>query len=231
MMGYFIFVGPALILSAVAGMMVKSRFRKYSKVACETGLSGAQAAQRMLSSQGISDVRIERVQGFLSDHYDPRAKSLRLSPPVYDSTSLAAIGVACHEAGHAIQHATAYRPLGLRSRLVPVTTLGSKLGIPIVIAGGFLLQLGSAFGQTVMLAGVILFAMTVLFALVTLPVEYDASARARRIMVEVGIVSDREEDDAGKVLNAAFLTYVASAVTAVLTLLYYLNRSGLLRRR
>jgi Zn-dependent membrane protease YugP len=176
----------------------------------------------MLRSQGVHNVNIEPVRGFLSDHYDPRSHTLRLSPNVYQSRSLSAIGVACHEAGHALQHANNYLPLALRSALVPAASLGSS-GAYIIFLIGLL------FGATSMMKlGVLLFSLVVVFSLVTLPVEWNATARAKRLMVQAGIVSPAEQSSAGAVLNAAFLTYVASAFTAIMTLLYYMLRAGLL---
>lgn len=219
---YLLFVGPAMLLAFLASARVKSTFSKYSRVRSGSGLTGAQAAHRMLQSQGISDVAIERVQGFLSDHYDPMKKTLRLSPDVYNSPSLSAIGVACHEAGHALQHARNYAPLSLRTALVPVTQIGSGLSY-FVFIGGMLLH-----APALVNLGCILFSAVVLFSIVTLPVEWDASARAKKLMTSAGIVTASEQAHAGSVLNAAFLTYVASAVTALMTLLYYLFRAGLL---
>jgi uncharacterized protein len=213
---YFIFALPGLILAMLATMKVKSTFHTYAKVASASGMTGAQAAKRMLLSQGISDVTIEMTQGFLSDHYDPRSNTLRLSPDVYNSPSLAAIGVACHEAGHALQKAHGYAPLSLRSALVPVTSFGSQAAMPIFAIGMF-----AGFPALINL-GILMFIGVVAFAIVTLPVEWDASARAKQLMVSSGIVSPQEQEDSGKVLNAAFLTYVASAVSAILTLAYLL---------
>ena len=217
---YLIFALPGLILSLIASAMVKSTFSKYSQVGSSTGLTGAEAAERMLHRNGIYDVRIEQVSGFLSDHYDPSNRTLRLSPDVYGSRSLSAIGVACHEAGHALQHASGYGALGLRSALVPLTNFCSPVSY-IVILLGFLLS-----SQSLVLLGCIFFSAAVVFAFVTLPVEWNASARAKSMMVSCGIVSPHESSDAGSVLNAAFLTYVAAAVSALLTLLYYLFRAG-----
>jgi len=217
---YFIFALPGLILAMLATMKVKSTFHKYSKFASSSGLTGAQAARRMLQAEGINDVGIEMSRGFLSDHYDPRTNTLRLSPEVFNSPSLAAIGVACHEAGHALQKAHDYTPLTLRSALVPMTSFGSQLAMPIFMVGLFA---GLPFLLTL---GIWLFIGVVAFALVTLPVEWDASARAKRLMVRSGIVTAREQEDAGKVLDAAFLTYVAAAVSAILTLLYLLMVRG-----
>jgi Zn-dependent membrane protease YugP len=219
---YLAMLIPTVILAAIASMYTKSMFNRFSKVAASSHLTGAQAAEQMLRQQGVYDVQIEQVGGFLSDHYDPRHKTLRLSPNVYGSQSLSAIGVACHEAGHALQHAVGYAPLSLRSAMVPMTQFGSS-GSYIFFIIGFLFH-----SPAMIQFGVILFAMVVVFSLVTLPVEWNASARAKRLMVSAGIVSSAEARQAGQVLNAAFLTYVASAVSALMTLLYYLIRFGML---
>ena len=226
---YFIILAPALLFAGYASFLTRSRFAKYSRIPTRGHLTGAQAAHRLLLQNGINDVTIEPTRGFLGDHYDPAARTLRLSPEVYGSNSMAAIGVACHEAGHAIQHAEHYLPLHLRSTLVPACNIGSQLSMPILMIG-MLMSAGtrSGIGYPLMLAGIGLFALTVIFSLITLPVEYDASARAKRLMVSSGIVSPSESEDAGKVLDAAFLTYLAAAFSAVLTLLYYLFRAGLL---
>ncbi len=222
---YWLFAIPGLILAGMATLLTKTTFARYARVGASSGLTGAQAAERMLASQGIYNVRIEPVRGFLSDHYDPMHRTLRLSPDVYGSRSLSAIGVACHEAGHALQHAAGYAPLTLRSALVPLANFGSNAAYIFLMLGMFfqapqLVQLGA-----------IVFLGAVAFALVTLPVEWNASARAKVLMVRSGIVNAREASDAGRVLNAAFMTYVAAAVSALLTLLYYLLRSGLLGGR
>jgi len=222
---YLVFAAPGLLLALYASWQTRRTFHRYAEVAAASGLTGAAAAARMLASQGVHHVHIERTSGLLSDHYDPRSNVLRLSEDVYDGRSLAAIGVACHEAGHALQQAQDYRPLALRSALVPITNIGSGLSW-IVLGAGLLLQ-----SLSLIYAGIILFSTAVLFALVTLPVEWDASARARALMVRAGIVSPRERADAGKVLNAAFLTYIAAAVSSVLTLLYYLVRAGVFGER
>lgn len=221
---YLLFALPGLIVAALASFYVKSTFSEYSHHQASSGLTGAEAAAQMLHRAGIYDVRIERVEGFLSDHYDPTSRTLRLSPGVYDSDSLSAIGVACHEAGHALQHAASYGPLGLRSTLVPVTNISSWLSY-IVILIGFIFQSGG-----MVMFGAILFSAVVLFSIVTLPVEWDASSRAKEMMVTAGIVSPAERDNAGKVLNAAFLTYVAAVLSALLTLLYYLFRAAGMNR-
>jgi uncharacterized protein len=222
---YMMLVLPGLALALLAAIATKSTFAKYARVAASSGLSGSQAARQLLDSQGLRDVPVQRTGGFLTDHYDPRTRTLFLSPEVYESQSLSAIGVACHEAGHALQQAKHYAPLALRSDLVPAAQVGSNLAFPIFFVGllfhlPFLLK-----------AGILVFGLTVLFTLITLPVEWDASSRAKRLMVESGIVSSTERPAAAAVLNAAFLTYIASAVTAILTLLYYLMRAGLLGRR
>jgi len=222
---YFKLMIPAMILAGIATLITKTTFAKYSEVAASSGMTGAQAAKRLLEGEGISDVKIEETGGFLSDHYDPTSKTLRLSPTVFQSNSLSAIGVACHEAGHAIQHAAHFGPLHLRSALVPATQIGSTGSYIFFILGLIFHQPG------LVLIGVGLFSLVVVFSLVTLPVEWDASARAKRLMVSAGIVSPQEQISAGKVLNAAFMTYVASAISALLTLLYYLLRSGLLGGR
>ncbi len=221
---YLMFALPGLLLALLASWRTRSTFETYSEYAPASGLTGAQAAARMLASQGLHGVTIEPTTGFLSDHYDPQARALRLSEDVYYGRSLSAIGVACHEAGHALQHAHGYRPLALRSALVPVTQIGSSLSW-IVLTAGFVMH----WTQLVYL-GIALFAGSVVFALVTLPVEWDASARAKDLMVRAGIVSPREREHAGSVLNAAFLTYLAAAVTSILTLIYYLIRAGLFTR-
>ena len=222
---YFLFVLPGIIFAMVATFKVKSTFAKYSKIMASSGFTGAEAAHQLLSRNGVTQVKIERADGFLSDHYDPTSRTLRLSSDVYDSPSLSAIGVACHEAGHALQHASAYVWLGLRSSLVPAMPIGS-FGSYIFFILGMLFH-----NPRFYFIGIILFSITVVFSLITLPVEWDASARAKRLMVTAGVVTCREQEDAARVLNAAFLTYVASAVTALLTLLYYLFRSGLLGGR
>lgn len=219
---YILIMLPAIIFAGIASIMVKTTFNKYSKVRAYSGMTGAQAAERMLQRNGIYDVKIEQTRGFLSDHYDPAKKVLRLSPNVYSSNSLAAIGVACHEAGHALQHAASYLPLMLRTTLVPVTSFSSSLSF-YVFFGGMLFR-----SQMLMYVGIAMFAVAFIFSVVTLPVEWDASSRAKQYIVTSGIVAPAQAADSGKVLNAAFLTYVSAAVSSLLTLLYYLLRSGLL---
>lgn len=230
---YFLFIGPALLLSLWASWRTRSAFKKYSKVRTASGLTGAQAAKLMLERAGIDDVRVVATRGMLSDHYNPLNKTLALSEPVYGTASVAAVGVACHEAGHAIQHATAYKPLALRSALVPTAKIGSSLGYLVMFGGLILLRMSEAsgFGVTVFFAGVALFSCVLLFQIVTLPVEFDASARAKRLAVEHGVVLPQEREGIDRVLNAAALTYVAAAISTLMTLLYFLWRSGLLGGR
>jgi uncharacterized protein len=222
---FLMFMAPAILLSLLASIYTRSTFGKYGKVRSHRGLTGAQAAWEMLKAQGISGVTIEITQGYLSDHYDPATRTLRLSPDVYNSDSLSAIGVACHEAGHAIQHAHKYGPLALRSSLVPVASFGSNFSYFIIFIGMLMRSPG------LMLLGIACFSLAVIFTIVTLPVEWNASARAKKAMVAAGIVSEQERQGAGEVLNAAFLTYVAAAVSAIMTLLYYLLRAGVLGGR
>jgi len=222
---YFLFIGPGLLLSLWASFRVKSAFKKYSKVRSARGLTGAEAAAEMLRSAGIGDVKIVRSQGMLSDHYNPLNKTLALSESVYASNSIAAIGVATHEAGHAIQHARNYAPLWVRSLLVPTASIGSGMGYMVMV-------LGLVFASTNMvLVGAVLFSAVLLFQIVTLPVEFNASARAKVLVVEYGIITDQERAGVDRVLNAAALTYVAAAISTLLTLLYFLMRSGLLGGR
>ena len=222
---YFIFAIPGMMLALWAQFKTKSTFEHYSRVASRNGLTGAMAAQRLLSAAGVIGVKIVEVDGFLSDHYDPTCRTLRLSPDVYGSSSLSAIGVACHEAGHAIQHSVGYGPLEMRSSLVPVINIASPMSYIFIGIGFFLAS------PAMLWLGVICFCGAVVFSLVTLPVEYNASSRAKEMMVTSGIVSSSEADSAGEVLNAAFLTYVAAAVSSLLTLLYYLWRLGVFSRR
>ena len=215
---YFIISLPALALGLWAQMKVKSTFKKYSTVSAGRGAAGAQVARRILDSNGLGHVNVEESRGFLSDHYDPRSRTLRLSPQVYQSESVAAVGVAAHEAGHAIQHSTNYAPLALRSAIVPGVQIGSWLGPIIFIIGMFM---GSGLGFTISLVGLILFAAVAVFTLVTLPVEFNASKRAKEILVTQGFVAQHEMKGVNAVLDAAALTYVAAAIQAITTLMYY----------
>jgi uncharacterized protein len=213
---YLLFSLPALLLGFWAQFKVQGAIRKYSQVRNGSGLSGAEVARRILSLNGLYDVRVEPSQGFLTDHYDPTSRTLRLSPDVYQGTSVAAAGIAAHETGHAIQHANAYVPLSIRSAIVPTVQLGSWLG-PIIFIVGYWFA-----GTTVAWIGLILFSVTALFSLVTLPVEFDASRRAKAILADTGLVYTYDMEGVNKVLDAAALTYVAAAVQAISTVLYYL---------
>lgn len=213
---YFVWIAPALILAFLAQMWVKSAYAAASKVPAR--MTGAQAARDMLHAAGIDDVNIEQIPGKLSDHYDPRHKVLRLSTDVHNGRTAAAVGIAAHEAGHAIQHARRYIPLVIRSAAVPAAGFGSDFGIWMLI-GGSILQIGP-----LIIAGIALFGCVVFFQLVNLPVEFDASKRAKRELVAMGICGPKEMVYVNRVLNAAALTYVAATLQAVLTLLYYLSR-------
>jgi Zn-dependent membrane protease YugP len=224
---YFAFIIPGLVLSLWASFRTKAAFNKYSKVRTMRGLTGAQAAKSMLDRAGIYDVKIVQTQGVLSDHYNPMNKSLALSEGVYASDSVAAVGIACHEAGHAIQHAENYKPMWIRSLLVPTANIGSSLGYIVMTLGLFLVYAGSGMGASVVLFGAAMFSLVLLFQVVTLPVEFDASARAKRMAIENGIVMTQEREGMDRVLNAAALTYVAAVVSTLMTLLYFLFRAGL----
>ena len=215
---YLVFALPALLLGLWAQFKVKSAFSRYSQVRAYRGMSGADVARRVLDFNGLQQVQVEQVNGFLSDHYDPRHKVLRLSPDVFQSPSLASAGVAAHEAGHAIQDKQGYAALKFRTSMVPGVQIGSWLG-PIIFLVGFFMS--STFGDTLAWVGLILFGLTALFAVVTLPVEFDASRRAKEALVVQGILTTDEMTGVNKVLDAAALTYVAAAVQAVMTLLYY----------
>jgi len=221
---------PGMVLSGGASWLVKRTFKNYETVGTQSNMTGAEAANMMLQRAGVTNCRIEPIGGRMSDHYDPRSRTLRLSEPVYNARSISAIGVACHEAGHALQHAQGYKWLQMRSSMVPVTNIASKMSMPVLMVGMMMLSLAPVLGQWVVLAGVALFAAAVIFSVITLPVEWDASARAKTAMIQAGIVNQQEAVGAGRVLNAAFLTYLASAIASIMTLLYYLHRSGLLRQ-
>ena len=222
---YLLFVLPGLGLSLWASARVKSTFKKYSKVRTARGFTGAEAAQELLRGAGITDVRIVRSQGVLSDHYNPVNKTLALSNDVFGADSIAAVGVATHEAGHAIQHARHYAPLWARSALVPTAKIGSSIGYFAMMIGLFMAS------TNMVLAGAVLFSAVLLFQVVTLPVEFNASNRAKALIVQHGIVTTQERRGVDAVLNAAALTYVAAAISTLLTLLYFLWRSGLIGGR
>lgn len=219
---YLLFILPGLGLSLWASFRTKAAFKKYSQVPTATGYSGAEAAQIILDHAGLHDVNVTRTHGFLSDHYNPVTKTLALSEDVYDLRSVAAIGVATHEAGHAIQHARQYPPLWLRSALVPTASIGSSVGYIVMALGLFMAS------SSMVLIGAVLFSLVLFFQVVTLPVEFDASRRAKQLVVAQGIVSPSEREGVDKVLNAAALTYIAAAVSTLMTLLYFLMRAGFL---
>lgn len=215
MTGYFLVI-IAAVISLLASLKVQSTYQKYAKVRSMSGMTGAQAAERILHSQGIFDVRIEPIAGNLTDHYDPSSKVLRLSQSVYGNTSVAAIGVAAHECGHAVQHQVGYAPLNIRSTLVPAANIGAQVSWPLILIG---LLLGGTSSSILIQLGILLFCLAVLFQLVTLPVEFNASRRALVLLEENGILGTREVSDARRVLSAAAMTYVAAAAGSVLQLL------------
>jgi uncharacterized protein len=224
---YMVLMIFGLLISLGAAGIVKMSFAKYSKVGTQSGLTGAQVARRMLDNADLHDVKIEQVQGHLSDHYDPRSHILRLSPRVYQSNSIAALGVAAHEAGHALQQATSYAPLFLRNAVVPVAGIGTNLGFWLVILGamfGGRISSGG-FGGLMVTAGLFLFGAFVFFTLITLPVEFNASRRAMAALRNDGYLTKVEADGARKVLTAAAMTYVAAAVVAIMQFLYLFLRA------
>ena len=222
---YLVLVVPTIILSMIAQIMVKSTFSKYSKVRCSRSVTGLDAATLLMKDNEINDVSIEQVAGSLTDHYDPRSKKLRLSEPVYGQPSIAAVGVAAHETGHAIQHARSYVPLVLRSTLVPVANIGSSIGPYIALAGFF-------FSLPILInIGILLFGGAVVFYLITLPVEFNASSRALKILKSSKVLTQEELNGVKKVLTAAALTYVAAALTALMSFLRLVLLSRSRRRR
>ncbi|MBB75746.1 MAG: zinc metallopeptidase [Planctomycetaceae bacterium] len=210
---------PGMLISGAASLAVRAAFNHYSQVKARRGITGAQAAQILLQRAGVDDVSIVRTHGHLSDHYNPSNRQLALSEDVYSSSSVAAVGIACHEAGHAIQHAQRYAFLGMRTALVPLAGIGSSLGYMVMVAGLFLSM------NPLLLVGAALFSLVLLFQIITLPVEFDASARAKRLVLEAGIVDPDEREGIDRVLNAAALTYVAAVISSLLTLLYFIMRS------
>ncbi len=226
---YFMFMIPGILLMVWAQSKVKGSYSKYSKVANSRGITGAQAARMVLDDNGLHDVQIEMTKGELTDHYDPRKRVLRLSQGIHNVPSIAAIAVAAHEAGHAIQHATGYAPLKTRTAIVPVVNIGSNLGLFVIIGGVLLNMAGMAW------IGVALFGLSTLFALVTLPVEFDASKRAKLALVHVGIVdggvaNGPESKGVDNMLDSAAWTYVAGFAASLLTLLYYVMMVAGMRR-
>jgi hypothetical protein len=219
----YILVVIGAVLCMIASARVKTTFNKYSQYRSMSGMTGAQTAERILQQAGIYDVQIRHVSGSLTDHYDPRTKTVNLSDPVYNSTSVAAVGVAAHECGHVIQHATNYAPLNFRTALVPAANIGSTLAWPLILIG---LLFNSRSSMAFINLGIVLFSLAVLFQLVTLPVEFNASARALRQLQSQGILGDQELVYTRKVLSAAALTYVASAASAILQLLRIILLTG-----
>lgn len=224
---YWLIIGAGMILSLWANRATRSAFAKYSKFTTQRGMTGADVARAILADHGIADVSVEPVRGTMTDHYDPRTKTLRLSEGVYGSRSMAALGVAAHEVGHAIQHARGYALLGFRSAWVPVANLGGGISIFVLIMAAILGGAATALGSTLSLVGVVLFATTTVFTLITLPVEFDASRRALATLQTGGYMTPAELGGARKVLNAAAMTYVAAFITSLLTLLYWAYRLGL----
>lgn len=215
---YVVLVLPCVIFAMVASANVNSTFKRYSKELSRRHLTGAEAAQRVLSANGVSGVRFERVSGNLTDHYDPRSNVIRLSDDVFGSTSIAAIGVACHEAGHAVQYAKGYAPIKLRAAIIPVTNFGSRLAMPLILLG-LLFSAGSYFGDTMVYLGIACFGLSVLFQLVTLPVEFNASRRALQAIESNELLTEEEYRGARKTLTAAAMTYVAATAVALAQLL------------
>lgn len=222
---YLVLVLPCIIFSLVASSNVNRTFQKYSKVFASRNITGAEAAQRVLSAHGIRNIRIEHISGNLTDHFDPSANVIRLSDAVYASNSVAAIGVACHEAGHAVQHAEDYFPIKIRSAIIPVTNIGSRLAMPLILLGLFLSGMSYRFYGFVYL-GILCFSLSFIFQLVTLPVEFDASNRALRAIDESGLLYDDELRAARKTLRAAAMTYVAAMAVSLAQLLRLLVLFG-----
>ena len=226
---YLVLVLPCVILAMIASANVKSTFNRYAKVHSWRRITGAQAAQRVLSAHGVTGVKIERIGGDLTDHYDPKANVIRLSKDVYDSTSVAAIGVACHEAGHAVQYAQSYAPIKLRAAIIPVTNIGSQLAMPLILIG-LLLSFGETISYGFVYAGIACFSLSLIFQLVTLPVEFNASRRAMQTIQSSDILSEEERKGARKTLTAAAMTYVAATAVALAQLLRLLMLFGGRRR-
>ena len=227
---YIVLVLPCILLSLWASSHVNSTFKKYSTQYSIRRITGAEAAQRVLSANGVRGVRIDRVSGNLTDHYDPTTNVIRLSDSVYSSTSTAAIGVACHEAGHAVQYAENYAPIKLRAAIIPLTNFGSKIAMPLILAGLLLTALGS-FSDTLVYLGIAAFGLSLVFQIVTLPVEFNASRRAMQAIERTGILTEDEQRGARKTLSAAAMTYVAATAVALAQLLRLMLLFGGRRRR
>jgi hypothetical protein len=228
---YWLIIGGGMLLSLWASARTKGAFKKYSQFTTRGGLTGADVARAILRDNGISDVSIEPIRGTMTDHYDPRTKTLRLSEGVYGSRSMAAVGVAAHEVGHAIQHARGYAPLKFRSAWVPVANLGGGISMVVLILAMIMGGAATALGGTLAMVGVVMFAGTTVFTLITLPVEFDASRRAMVTLGQGGYLTPDELDGSRAVLSAAAMTYVAAFITSLLTLLYWAYRLGLLGGR
>ena len=226
---YLVLVLPCILLSLWASSNVNSTFKKYSRQYSSRGLTGAEAAQRVLMANGVRGVRIDRVSGNLTDHYDPKTNVIRLSDSVYSNTSTAAIGVACHEAGHAVQYAENYGPIKVRAAIIPLTNFGSRIAMPLILAGILMTFLGS-FSDTLVYLGIAAFGMSLVFQIVTLPVEFNASRRAMQAIEEGGILYEDELVGARKTLTAAAMTYVAAVATALVQLLRLIAIYGRRRR-
>ena len=227
---YLVIVLPCILLSMWASTYVNTSFQKYAKVRSTRNLTSAEAAQRVLSANGVRGVRIERVSGNLTDHYDPRTNVIRLSSSVHSSTSIAAIGVACHEAGHAVQYAENYGPIKLRAAIIPITNIGSKLAMPLILVGILLSFLGN-FSYAIVDIGIACFSLSLLFQLVTLPVEFNASRRAMQAIESANILTQEEQRGAKKTLKAAAMTYVAATAVALAQLVRLILLFGGRRRR
>jgi len=222
---YFLLIGPAMLLGLWAQFKVKSAYRQGSQIPVRSGLTGAQAARRILDQNGLQSVGIELSHGVLSDHYDPRAKVLRLSQDVAHGQTVASLGIAAHEAGHAIQDATRYPLLAIRNGIVPLAAIGGNLSMLLFIVG-LSLSAATGLGRTLVLVAIGLFSLTVVFQLVNLPVEFDASNRAKSILLHSNMITQEEHGAVKKVLSAAALTYVAATLTAVMTLIFFVLRAS-----
>ena len=227
---YVVLVLPCILLSLWASSNVNSTFKRYAKQFSSRRITGADAARRVLAANGVHGVRIDRVSGNLTDHFDPKTNVIRLSDSVYDSTSTAAIGVACHEAGHAVQYAESYAPIKLRAAIIPITNFGSKIAMPLILAGVLFTALGS-FSDTLIYLGIAAFGFSLVFQLVTLPVEFNASRRAMRAIEDANILTAEEQRGARKTLTAAAMTYVAATAVALAQLLRLIMLFGGRRRR
>jgi hypothetical protein len=218
--GYYLIAGVMLLIGMIVSGRLKAKFREYGEIPLSNGLSGKEVAEKMLHDNGIYDVQVVSVDGFLSDHYNPANKTVNLSPDVYAGRSISSAAVAAHECGHAVQHAAAYAPLRLRSSMVPIVNITTTLSQWVILAG-----IGFMFGRsnpTILLVGILLFAVSTLFSVITLPVEYDASARALRWMENTGLTTRAEHDKAADALKWAARTYVVAAISSIATLIYYI---------